>query len=214
MTVVDSWRALQRELPAGWQTAEIRLQVSDPGQSARAAALLGPAQPMRLDEGVLRFSTAHDGSAQAPDGIQRLLARLDGAKIAGTLSIVASRSAAAAAVAAPATLAASWDAAIGGLPSDWSDALVELELDSTDYIERASVLCIQLNARRDGARAALRFRCASRNGYGVAPGMARRCLERCDAEEIRGSVRVLRALSDTRLVATQGPVWQIAGQTV
>jgi hypothetical protein len=44
--------------------------------------------------------------------------------------------------------------------------------------------------------------------------MARRCLERCDAEEIRGSVEVLRVLSDTHLVATQGPVWQLNGQTI
>ena len=74
------------------------------------------------------------------------------------------------------------------------------------------MLCIQTNPRRDGKRAA--FRVARRAGYGVSPEMARRCLERCDAEQIRGSVRVLHVLSDTKLVATQGPVWLIAGKTV
>ena len=51
-------------------------------------------------------------------------------------------------------------------------------------------------------------------GYGASPGMVRRCLERCDEDGIAGRVHVLRALSDTRPVQTQGPVWQIAGRTV
>ena len=92
--------------------------------------------------------------------------------------------------------------------------LTVLELLSTDYIERAAVHCIQMNPRRDGKRTALRFRAARRAGYGVWPEMARRCLERCDAEGIRGTVRVLRVLSDTKLVQTQGPVWIMSGQTV
>ena len=44
--------------------------------------------------------------------------------------------------------------------------------------------------------------------------MARRCLERCDEEDIRGSVAILRVLSDTHLVGTQGPVWILDGQTI
>jgi hypothetical protein len=76
------------------------------------------------------------------------------------------------------------------------------------------VLCIQMNPRRDGKHAAFRFRTARKAGYGVAPEMARRCLERCDGESIRGSVTILRALSDTSLVATQGPVWLLAGKTI
>ena len=39
-------------------------------------------------------------------------------------------------------------------------------------------------------------------------------LERADREGIRGTVTVLRALSDTQHVGTQGPVWQLDGQTV
>ena len=35
------------------------------------------------------------------------------------------------------------------------------------------------------------FRCARRAGYGVSPSMARRCLERCDAEGITGRIRIL-----------------------
>jgi hypothetical protein len=44
--------------------------------------------------------------------------------------------------------------------------------------------------------------------------MVRRCLERCDGAGIRGRVTVLRALSDTHPVGTQGPVWQIGGRFV
>jgi hypothetical protein len=44
--------------------------------------------------------------------------------------------------------------------------------------------------------------------------MARRCLERCDAERIEGAVSVLRVLSDSQPVATQGPVWIANGKTI
>jgi hypothetical protein len=44
--------------------------------------------------------------------------------------------------------------------------------------------------------------------------MVRRCCERCDEERIRGAVHILRVLSDTKPVATQGPVWHVAGRTV
>ncbi len=44
--------------------------------------------------------------------------------------------------------------------------------------------------------------------------MAHRCLERLDEEGITGEVRILRALSDTKPVATQGPVWYVGGKAV
>ena len=65
-----------------------------------------------------------------------------------------------------------------------------------------------------GGPNALRFRCARTFGYGAAPGMAGRCLERCDEEGITGEVEILRALSDTYPVATQGPVWYVGGRAV
>jgi hypothetical protein len=111
-------------------------------------------------------------------------------------------------------LTVAWDRALGGLPADWSDVYAEIQLTSTDFVERAAVLCIQCNPRREGQRAAFRFRAARRAGYGVAATMARRCFERCDAEGITGSIEVLRALSDTHLVATQGPVWISEGRTI
>ena len=61
---------------------------------------------------------------------------------------------------------------------------------------------------------ALRFRASGKQGYGVSPQMARRCLERMDAEGITGSVSVLYGLSDTENALTQGPVWRLAGRSV
>ena len=191
-----------------------QLEIRDPEAVPRAAALLGPAGPYRVTLTVLRFNSARDGSAQGPDGIARLLRRLDDARIGGTLTALGSEKAAARAERAITSLVESWDAALAGVPADWSDLVAELRLLSSDYIERAAVLCIQMNPRRDGDRTAFRFRAARRAGYGVAPQMARRCFERCDEEAIRGSIAILRVLSDTHLAATQGPVWILDGQTV
>lgn len=214
MSLVGQWRALQTELPDAWTTASLRLELRDRATTDEAAALLGPAQPYRAEVTGLRISVSLDGTATAPNGIDRLLARLDDARLGGKLQLAGSQSAPARAERELTSLVESWDAALAGLPADWSDLLCELDLLSSDYVERAAVLCIQMNPRRDGTRAALRFRVARVAGYGAAPGMTRRCLERCDGESIRGSIEVLRALSDSHLAATQGPVWLLAGKTV
>jgi hypothetical protein len=214
VSLVGQWRALQSELPEGWTTAALRLDLTDPATAREAAALLGPAQPYRVEPTVLRLSVALDGSATGPNGISRLLTGLDEARLAGRLQLVTSQSASARPEREHTSLVESWDAAVAGLPADWSDLFCEFELVSTDYLDRAAVLCIQMNPRRDGDRAAMRFRAARVAGYGAAPGMVRRCFERCDSESIRGSVQVLRALSDSHLAATQGPVWLLAGKTV
>jgi hypothetical protein len=41
-----------------------------------------------------------------------------------------------------------------------------------------------------------------------------RCLERVDNEHIRGELRILRVLSNTKPVYTQGPVWYVEGRSV
>jgi hypothetical protein len=214
MSLAGQWNSLGSELPVGWSAVEIRLELRDRAAASQAASLLGPAQPFRAEPTVLRFASARDGSATGPDGVLRLLRRLDDARIGGTLTIVRSQKAQVRVERVVIPLAESWDRVLSSLPPDWSDLYCEIDLLSTDYIERAAVLCIQTNPRRDGNRAALRFRSGRIAGYGVAPEMARRCFERCDAEDIRGSVRILRVLSDTKLVSTQGPVWHLEGKTV
>jgi hypothetical protein len=214
MSLAGQWKTLGSELPDDWGRAELRLVLRDATAATQAAALVGPAQPYRVSPTELRFESARDGSAPSPDSVARLLRRLDDARITGTLTLTGSSRTPERTQIEIKPLAESWREATIGLPGDWSDLLCELELLSTDYIEPASVLCIQMNPRRDGTRSALRFRVARRAGYGVSPQMAARCLERCDEASIRGSVRVLQALSDTKLVGTQGPVWLMSGKTV
>ncbi len=116
-------------------------------------------------------------------------------------------------MAAP-TLAESWATALATLPADWSDIYAELELHSREDVDRAALLMAPINPRLDPNDPILRFRSARVAGYGGSPGMVGRCFERCDGDGIAGEVRIVRALSDSRHVGTQGPVWQIAGRTV
>ena len=111
-------------------------------------------------------------------------------------------------------LTAAWAALRAALPPDWSDLLGEVELPSTDYLQRAALLLAPVNPTKVPDRPAFRFRVARRFGYGASPEMTRRCLERLDAERIVGRLSILRVLSDTHNVATQGPVWYLEGKAV
>jgi hypothetical protein len=212
VALVEQWNEIESALGDDWADARLKLRLAKPETASRATALLGPLAPSRTgDEIALHVS-------RGPGLLGRALGRLDREKIKATLELVGSTSAppaAEAAAATPATLAEAWDACLVQLPPDWSDLLVELELRSSDYVARASLRMTPLNARRTAAgRPALQFRVARSFGYGAAPEMTRRCMERCDADGIRGELRVLRVLSSTLPVHTQGPVWHIAGRTV
>jgi hypothetical protein len=209
MALVEGWDALAGD----WAHARVELSVTS-GDVERAAALLGPAQPWRAANGVLRFDVARDGSARDPNAVRRLLARLDRAGIDGTLTLVSSESSAARKFTPQKSLAQSWDDALATLPADWSDLVAEIDLTSSDYLDLAALQLAPINPRLVPRTLSLRFRTAAKFGYGASAGMTRRCLERCDEKGIRGSVRVVHALSDTKPVATQGPVWQIGGRTV
>ena len=71
-----------------------------------------------------------------------------------------------------------------------------------------------MNPTRVRDETALRFRASGKQGYGVSAQMARRCLERMDAEGITGRIRVVFDLSDSENDVTQGPVWRVAGRSV
>jgi hypothetical protein len=214
VALVEQWREIERSLPEGWADARLMLTVADAGNCERAAALLGPANPGRSDKRV-RFYTARRGAGIAPEAIARLLRRIDEERIEGTLELVSSgEPAPVPEETSKPTLAESWDALVAGLPEDWSDLYCELELVSTDYLEPAALATAPLNPSRYGGTPGFRFRSARRFGYGASPEMTRRCLERLDEAGIRGEVRILRALSDTKPVATQGPVWYVGGRAV
>jgi hypothetical protein len=202
----EQWDALRD----GWAEARIRVTLEEPDRADRAAQLLAPLQPYRAARDSLTFRVIGHS-----DGVRRLLERLDDERIHGSLSVIASDPVEDRAAAPPRpNLRESWLSALATLPADWSDVLAEVELDSSDWLDRAAVNMVPMNPRRDGARLAFRFRSARSYGYGAAPEMVARCLARCDEDGIRGSVHVLRALSDTQPVYTQGPVWQFDGRTV
>ena len=213
VSLVDDFNRIERGLPDDWAEAQLQLVVRDEGRCDRAAALLGPANPGRRGNRV-RFAAARRGAGLGADAARRLLRRLDDEGIAGELALVGAREAPQEELRPRKSLREEWQHAIAALPPDWSDVYAEVRLDSTDYIERAALLLAPVNPARYGGPAGLRFRCARTFGYGVSPEMAARCLERCDEEGITGHVEILRALSDTYPVATQGPVWYVGGRSV
>jgi hypothetical protein len=214
VALADQWRRIEQELPDGWGHARLRLTLADEGDAARAAALLGPINPGRRGN-TLRIDVVRRGSGASSDAVGRLLARLDLERIDGELELVRAEEAAPREEPAPrAGLAASWDEAVAGFPPDWSDVYAEVEVVSTDWLERAALLLAPANPARFDERPAFRFRVARRFGYGVSSGMLRRCLQRLDEAGIRGTLRILRVLSETEPVATQGPVWYVEGRSV
>jgi hypothetical protein len=213
--LVDQWREIQSGLPEDWGRAHLRLTLEDPADGTRAAAVLAPMNAVGRGN-VLNFYAARRESTALPELVTRLLHRLDREGIRGRLEVVhADRSERRPPPATGrTTFVQEWKELVAGLPPDWSDVYAEIELTSTDHLERAALLLAPVNPARFGEKPAFRFRVARRFGYGVAPEMTRRCLERLDQEGIRGQVQILYALSDTKPVATQGPVWYVGGRTV
>ena len=211
--LVRQWREIERSLPENWGNARFRLTADDEDKAERAAALLAPINPGRRGKTV-RFYAARRGAGPSPDAVERLLPRLDAERVRGTLELLGTDEAEARAEISRASLAETWDEALDALPADWSDIYAEVELVSSDWLERAALLLAPVNPARAGGKPVLRFRVARVQGYGASPEMTRRCLERLDHEGIRGELRILRVLSGTEHVATQGPVWYAEGRAV
>ena len=219
VTLGRQWRRVQAKLPEDWVQARLALTVADPRQLARAAALLGPLTPGRTGD-VVRFEVVHRGNAQSPAAVDRALGRLDAERIRGTLELVGTEDATPvgyAASPAPAPdvpLVEAWDALVAKLPEDWTDVYGEILLTSSDDLDPAALELAPINPARFGPAIGFRFRCARSFGYGAAPVMVRRSLERLDGRAIEGTVSILRVLSDTKPVGTQGPVWYVGGKVV
>ena len=183
------------------------LHVEDAEQLPRAGALLGPLNPGRSENGVV-FQLLAGGGSNGALAVRRVLERLEDERIPFALQLLDTTAGAPQAAAAPAAaLTAAWDAALTTLPGDWSDVYGEIEISSSDLIDRAALLLGPINPKRNVEKSAFRFRSARLHGYGASSGMVRRCLERLDNAGITGSVSILRALCETRPVATQGPQW-------
>ena len=221
MALADRVDELVRGLPRDWEHARIDLTVDEEADADRAALLLASASPGRAGRSFTFHLAATDhGSGTPPALARRVLARLDQAGIPGRVRLVEfERPAPTASAPAPeaekrATLSASWDSLLRRLPPDWSDLYAEVELDSSDYLDRGALLLAPINPARAGGPSTFRFRAANKQGYGVAAGMARRAFQRLDDEGVSGRVRVLRVLSDTNAPFSQGPVWREDGRAV
>ena len=220
MALADRADEIVRGLPRDWERARIELTLEEEDDADRAALILASATPGRSGT-TFTFHVSGDsaGAGTTPGLVRRVLARLDEAGIPGRLRLAeAERAAPAPAAAAPAaerrrTLAASWDALVQRLPPDWSDLYAEIELDSSDFLDRGALLLAPINPAR-AAGPSFRFRAASHTGYGVAPVMARRSFARLDDEGLTGRLRILRVLSDTSSPFSQGPVWREDGRAV
>jgi len=214
--LVDQWAALERRLPADWETVELRLRTEQPGERSEAARILGPMNVGFVGE-ELAFTVRRAGGASGPEAARRLFGRLDEARV---WCLLEQREVGEAPPRpdepAPTqqSIAEAWDGELATLPPGWSDLLCLLELDSSALLTRAALVCAPLNPTRDPDRVGFTFRCARTAGYGVSPGMARRCFEQLDAEGIGGRVTVLRSLSGMDNVATQGAVWYVGGKVL
>jgi hypothetical protein len=213
LRLADQYKEIERGIVDEWSELRLELTVSNEARVDRAATLLAPTNPGRLDR-TIRFSAFGLGRGIAPEGVRRLLRRLDEEGIDGELKAVHVEKAEPQELRRKDELADQWARALGTVPPDWSDLYAEVRLDSTDYLERAALMMAPLNPARHGSATAFRFRCAHHFGYGAAAAMAARCLERCDAAGVTGEVEILHVLSDTKPAATQGPVWVIGGRVV
>jgi hypothetical protein len=216
MRVVDQFREIESRLPAEWADVRLVLVVDDPGQAERAAALLGPLGPGRSGN---RVQLTVPRAASRVELLRRLLGRVDRDRIRGQLELVTFSGAppetpAVEGRAAWPPLAEAWLSAVAALPEDWSDLYVEVELASSAQLDRAALLLAPVNPARPERGLAFRFRVARSFGYGASAEMTRRCCARLDEEGIKGRMLILRALSDTKAVATQGPVWYVGGNAV
>jgi hypothetical protein len=216
--LAEQWSELLAALPQHWESASVTLTVEDPADVDRTALILGPAAPGRTDS-TFRLAVARRAHGAAPSAelVRRVLHRLDEEGIAGRLDLAAEARAerdAGAAARAPAGLAAQWQALVDALPQDWSHLLAQIDLDSSDFIERGALLLAPTNPTLTGGPRSFQIRAARRVGYGVAAEMARRCFERLDRERITGRISLVQVVSEARPVATQGPVFRIGGRSV
>jgi hypothetical protein len=213
MSVAEQYRELESRLPAEWADARFVLTVDDSRQAERAASLLTAFQPGRVG-GQVRFAVPRRGGRL--EQARRMMERIDGERITGTLELMTASE-------TPPQLeelrgawppaVEQWDTVIAALPEDWTDVYAQVELASSDFLERGALLLGPLNPARYGGAVGFRFR-VGRYGYGAAPQMARRSFERLDEEQIGARVQVLRYLADTKPVMTQGPVWYLEGRSV
>ena len=218
MTLGERLDELLGVLPADWSLVRVALTVTGEEQADRAALILASLSPGRSGTNFMLSISASGSAAPSVDGTRRVLRRLDDEEIDARLSLPGTAAFQVAPRPTDSTrhrLASDLDNLVARLPEDWSDLYLEVELASSDDLDRAALLLGPANPfLEDGPRPALRFRAARQFGYGVAPEMARRVLARLDEAGIGASLRLLRMQADVRPAHTQGLVWREAGRAI
>ena len=202
MPLVDRWNHVERALDPGWTEVTLSLAINDDAARSRAAALLGPAGP-GVGNKQIRFTVSTRGNGIGPEAARRLMRRIDQEGIVGRLELGEILGTRPEPQQSMRSLADGWQEALEALPSDWSDLVAEIDLDSSADIDRGAVLCAPINPIQSTGRPGFRF------GYGASVGMVGRCLSRLDEAGITGHVRITRALSDVHPVGTQGATFVV-----
>ena len=204
MRLGEQWSEIIEALPRDWERAVFELRVADPGQRERVELLLGRA----ADGETFRLDVERDALTVGlnPEVAGKVLLRLDEERVAGELRLAETRT-------GRHSLAEEWDVIVDALPPDWSHLLGQVDLDSSDFVDRAALRTGPMNPTLLDLRS-LQFRAARSVGYGASVGMVRRCLERLDGESITGRVWVVHVVSNAHPVATQGPVFRLGGKPV
>lgn len=214
VNAAERFERIVESLPPGWSQAVVDLTLQDRDTADRAARMLGSLVPGRTGLTFRLAVSAAGADGPSVDAVERILRRIDEQGIDARLTL-ASEPAVHAAGEETHGLAAAWDAIESGLAPDWADLHLELRLASSEDIDRAALELAPVNPSLEGERPpALRFRAARRFGYGASPGMTRRALERLDQVGVRGRLELLRAISESAPVLTQGPVWRDRGRSV
>lgn len=217
MQLAERFDLLCARLPRGWTQLPLRLVLTNVAQTDRAASVLGPLSPGRASDGFDLRAYATGQGTPTVASVRRALAQLDAEGIEGRLITEEASDPGVRAAEAPRAapiLESQWNTLVDDLPPFWSDALLELELSSTGDIDRAALLLGPVNPLLQPSGRAFQFRTAKTFGYGASTGMTRRVLQRLDDQGVGGSLRVVRVMSDSQPVATQGPVWRIGGRSV
>ncbi len=204
MRLAEQWEEIAEGLPRDWERIVVELRVADAGQRDRAALLLG----RDAEDETFRLEVERDALTVGlnPEVAGLAVLRLGAEGVAGELRLAETHT-------GHHSLAEEWSVLVDALPPDWSHLLAQVDLASTDFVDRGALLMGPTNPTLVDLRA-LQFRAARTVGYGVSVGMGRRCLERLDRESITGRVWIVHVVSDAHPIATQGPVFRLDGKPV
>jgi len=213
VSLVEELRAVESRLPKAWSQAHLKLVVSDPSSSIgpprsssgdavetpRRALLHGVARRQRRRGSSTYGGSCASSTAKAWARGWKLVESVEGARATepvrrGRWSSVDEQSRR-----CPPTGATS------GASSSCSRRITRARRPRAGPAQTVVV--------RRPPGSALPLRTAF--GYGALLGWSGACLRRCDRAGVRGTVRILRALSDSAPVGTQGPcgTWRPGGMT-